>query len=202
MTKLKVLVEGYAREFDDHEEVSPSVVLIDNGKSKIIVDPGCDRRAMLDALAAQGLTTGQIDIVLLTHTHLDHCILAGMFENASVLDDSDIYPQNSQIRRQDETTLGPDIQTVSTPGHDQFHCSVIVKTEDMDKVVVAGDIFWWLDGEEPAKDIDALLNLEDPYVKDEAALRDSRIKILEIADYIIPGHGKMFKVERQIVTLQ
>jgi len=196
MTTLKVLVEGYAREFDDHEEVSPSVVLIDNGKSKIIVDPGCDRQAVLDALSTQGLSTGQIDIVLLTHTHLDHCILAGMFENASVLDDSDIYSQNSEIRRQDETTLGPDIQTVPTPGHDQFHCSVIVKTADMGTVVVAGDIFWWVDGEEPAKNVDSLLDLADPYVKDEAALRDSRKKILEIADYIIPGHGQIFKVVR------
>jgi len=196
MTTLQVLVEGYARAFDDHEKVSPSVVLIDNGKSKIIVDPGCDRQAVLDALAAQGLTTGQIDIVLLTHTHLDHCALVGMFENTSVLDGSDIYPQNSQIRRKDETTLGPDIQIVPTPGHDQFHCSVIIKTADMGTVVVAGDIFWWMDGEEPAKDVDSLLNLEDPYVKDEAALRDSRKKILKIADYIIPGHGKMFRVSQ------
>jgi hypothetical protein len=33
-------------------------------------------------------------------------------------------------------------------------------------------------------------------MSDEKALKESRKKILEIADYIIPGHGKMFKVKR------
>ena len=40
------------------------------------------------------------------------------------------------------------------------------------------------------------MNHKDPYMKNEKQLMESRNKILEIADYIIPGHGKMFKVEK------
>ena len=43
----------------------------------------------------------------------------------------------------------------------------------------------------------SLTILVDPGgARDEKALQESRKKILEIADYIIPGHGKMFKVEK------
>jgi len=37
---------------------------------------------------------------------------------------------------------------------------------------------------------------EDPYLKDKDALHNSREKILKIADYIVPGHGKPFKVSK------
>ena len=33
-------------------------------------------------------------------------------------------------------------------------------------------------------------------VKNEKALRESRRKILESADYIIPSHGKVFKIKK------
>jgi glyoxylase-like metal-dependent hydrolase (beta-lactamase superfamily II) len=47
---------------------------------------------------------------------------------------------------------------------------------------------------EQKTDIKSLLSLKDPFVKDEEALLASRKKILKIADIIIPGHGKPFKV--------
>jgi glyoxylase-like metal-dependent hydrolase (beta-lactamase superfamily II) len=193
MNEVKVLIPGFAEEHDGFEKVSPSVVLIKTNETKIIVDPGFNRQAILDALDKENLITGQINFVLLTHTHLDHCALVGMFENAAILDNSDQFLQDGTIKRQDKDSLGDDIQILQTPGHDQFHCSVAIKTEDKGMVVIAGDIFWWLDGNEPNKDRASLLNLEDPYVKDQIALTESRKKILDIADYIIPGHGNIFK---------
>jgi len=77
-----------------------------------------------------------------------------------------------------------------------FHCSVLVPTEDFGKIVIAGDIFWWRDNEKQKTDKESLINHKDPYVKNEEALINSRKKVLDIADYIIPGHGKMFKVEK------
>jgi len=144
-------------------------------------------------LARKGISTDQIDLVILTHTHLDHCALAGIFEKAIILDNSDQFLQNGEIKRQDENTLDSDVQIIPTPGHDQFHCSIAVKTDDLGVVVVAGDVFWWTADTEPSKDFDALIALSDPYVKDENALIESRKSILQIADYIIPGHGKIFK---------
>ena len=50
---------------------------------------------------------------------------------------------------------------------------------------ICGDVFWKKDFPE-----------NDPYASDKEKLRDSRKMILELADWVIPGHGKMFKVER------
>jgi hypothetical protein len=43
------------------------------------------------------------------------------------------------------------------------------------------------------KSYEWLINKEDPYVKNESDLIESRKKVLEIADFVIPGHGNMFK---------
>lgn len=193
MNKVKVLIEGFAYKNDNYKKVSPSVVLIETDTLKIIVDPGLNRKDLLDALEKEKLKTGQIDFVVLTHNHLDHSALVSAFEKAIILDDEQKYIQNGEISMQGENILGQGVEIISTPGHDPFHCSVLIKTENMGTVVVAGDTFWWRDGNEPEKDFESLINLKDPFVKDEKALIESRKKILEIADYIIPGHGKMFK---------
>ena len=49
--------------------------------------------------------------------------------------------------------------------------------------------------EKQQTDKESLLNLNDPYMKDKDALHKSREKILKIAAYIVPGHGKPFKIK-------
>ena len=191
--KVKILLEGYAKVYDDYEDVSSSVVLIENEKHKIIVDPGFNRKNLLEALKKENLKVEDIDIVLLTHYHMDHSPLAGLFKKAIFMDNGDQYLQNGIIKRQEDGMLGDGIEIIQTPGHDQFLCSVVGDSKDMGKVVIAGDIFWLIDGEEPEKSFESLINLEDPYVKNIDDLKESRKKILKIADWIIPGHGKMFK---------
>ena len=61
--------------------------------------------------------------------------------------------------------------------------------------VVAGDVFWWMDNEKQEINIEK----EDeahPEEVDMNKLIESRKKLLKIGDYIIPGHGKMFKSPR------
>jgi len=41
-----------------------------------------------------------------------------------------------------------------------------------------------------------LMEHKDPYMKNKEELMESRKKILDIADWVVPGHGKMFKVEK------
>ena len=53
--KVKILLEGYAKVYDDYEDVSSSVVLIENEKHKIIVDPGFNRKNLLEALKKENL---------------------------------------------------------------------------------------------------------------------------------------------------
>ena len=51
MPTIQILVEGYGREESDGERASSTVTLIRDGGINIIVDPGMDRRALLDILA-------------------------------------------------------------------------------------------------------------------------------------------------------
>ena len=77
-----------------------------------------------------------------------------------------------------------------------FHCSLLVQDENLGKVAIAGDVFWWEDGQEQKIDEVSLIELKDSYVKNKEDLINSRKKVLAFADYIIPGHGKPFKIEK------
>ena len=196
MAEVKILIEGYAKEINGEEFASSTATLIRDNKLNAIIDPGMDREALLSGLAKEGLKTKDINFVILTHTHLDHSLLAAIFENAKILDNDSVYSFGGKISEHEGKIPNTNIEIIKTPGHDQFHCSVLAETEVLGKVVVAGDVFWWADGEEQKTDKQNLLEHKDPYVKDEKALKESREKILNLADCIIPGHGKMFKVKK------
>lgn len=192
MANVKVLIEGYAKEVKGAEYGCSSVTLIRDGNLKILVDVGSNRTLLLDTLRQEGLAPADIDFVVLTHTHLDHCMLVGIFENAVILDGDSAYSFDGKISGHDGRVPGTDITIVPTPGHDQFHCAVFVDTDEFGTVAIAADVFWWPDGKEQSTDEVGLLSLEDPYVKDADALLSSRKTILQRADYVIPGHGKPF----------
>jgi len=194
MAEVKILIEGYVKEENGSEFASSTTTLIQENGLNIIVDPGMNRKMLLEALKKENLSTPDINYVILTHYHLDHSLLAGIFENAKILDDGEIYSWNGKIESHDGKVPGTSIEIIKTPGHDLFHCSVLAKTEKFGKVVIAGDVFWWSDKEEQKTNKESLLKHEDPYAKNKEQLTESRKKVLEIADYIVPGHGKMFKV--------
>lgn len=196
MAEIKVLIEGYAREEGGVEAASCTTTLIKENDLNIIVDPGMNRKLLLEALKKEKISIKDIDYVILTHTHIDHCLLAGIFERAIILDDTSTYAFDGKIKGHDGKVPETNVNIIKTPGHDQFHCSVVVDTKDLGKVVVAADVFWWADNEEQKTDRESIMNHKDPYMKNKKQLMESRNKILEIADYIIPGHGKMFKVEK------
>jgi len=76
------------------------------------------------------------------------------------------------------------IRIVKTPGHDSTSLTFFIKTES-GIVAICGDVFWKEDFPE-----------EDAYAQDMHELRKSRKLVLENADWVIPGHGKMFKAKK------
>lgn len=191
MAKVKILIEGYAKEIKDGWQASSTTTLIESNGKFMIADPGTNRELLLEKLKQNNLTVSDINFVFMTHYHPDHNLLSGIFPNAKVLDDELIYEGDSQVEHRGDIP-GTDIKIISTPGHDQFHASLIVPTKE-GTFVVAGDVFWWSDKEKQKIDMDNLLAHKDPFVKDREALLESRKKILEVTDWVIPGHGKMFK---------
>ena len=194
MNEVKVLIDGYAKEIEDGWIASSTVTLVKSNDKNIIVDPGCNRIKLIEALKKEGLETKDIDLVLLTHDHTDHILLAGIFEKAKVLTPYEIYDGDTQIRHKNKIP-DADVKIIQTPGHARSHISFLVKTEK-GSIVIAGDLWWWKDDEKQETDYDSLIEKNDPYVRDKDILIKTREKILEIADYIIPGHGKMFNVRK------
>mgnify|MGYP002629905458 CR=1 FL=1 len=196
MAQIKILIEGYAKEVNNSDYASSTTTLILAADKKIIVDPGMNKQLLLAALKKEGLSTGDIDYVMLTHYHIDHSFLTAIFENAKAIDYSDVFSSDGKIESHDGIIPETNIKIISTPGHMSSHCSVIVETEEFGMVVIAADVIWWSDEEEQKTDGASLIKHEDPYAENMVQLIESRKKILEIADYIVPGHGKMFKVEK------
>jgi len=192
MAEVKVLVEGYAKETKDGWTANSTVTFVKSNGKNIIVDPGFNRTKLLNSLKKEKLETKDIDYVFLTHNHPDHVFLAGIFENAKVVDELYVY-SGDVITKHSGTIPDTDLKIIRTPGHMEEHCSLVVPTPQ-GTYVVAGDAFWWLENEKQEVNINKPDN--DPEHMNLQKLIASRKKILEIADYIIPGHGKMFKVKK------
>ncbi len=199
MAQVNVLVEGEnTRDELNKMSMGSSVTLIRSDKV-IVVDTGSipAKEKLISELKKYGLTPEDIDIVVLTHLHLDHIINAYLFANAIVLCKvrGGEYPGQAHFLTQgclertelfDQSPIAQDVESLLTPGHTEDMLSILVKTPD-GNVVIAGDAF-------PSQEWINLNIQPSPLINvDVEAFNKSRKKILKIADYIIPGHGKMFK---------
>jgi glyoxylase-like metal-dependent hydrolase (beta-lactamase superfamily II) len=184
MNNVDILIEGYARVFADRWEASSSTVLIKTPQLTIIIDPGCNRELLLKKLKAQKVAPEEVNVICLTHTHLDHSLNVALFPKARVINNEGVY-QADIAYPVGECVPDTDIKIVQTPGHVLSHCSYVIPTEK-GNVIVAGDVFWWLDGEEQHFQV----NKEDEFADDMEQLRLSREQLLSIGGLLIPGHGK------------
>lgn len=192
MNKVTILVQGYAKIHPDGSwEATSTCTLIETPGKKIIMDPGCDRGRLLRSLGERNLTLEEIDYVFLSHRHLDHSMLMGLFPNATIFDD-ELCHKGPQGKLHGEYLPETDVLVIKTPGHAPRHASLLVTTTD-GVIAVSGDVFWWYEGEEQVLDVE---KLDDSADGDFTDLKNSRKFLLEKADFIIPGHGKMMKVEK------
>jgi glyoxylase-like metal-dependent hydrolase (beta-lactamase superfamily II) len=194
MAEVKILIEGYAKEEGNALFASPTTTLIIDSGLNILVDPGANEKKLLESLKKEGLEPKDIDILFLSHYHLDHTLNIKLFPGKDIYDGSVIYSDDKETEYSGSIP-NTKVKIIQTPGHADEHCSLLVETKK-GKIVVAADVFWWRDDEEQRTDTENLLNHKDDYANDEEELIKSRKKLLEIADYIIPGHGKMFKVKK------
>ena len=189
---LKVLIEGYAYENEDGSwNASPSTTLINTNGVNVLVDPGANIQLLKDSLNNNKLTTQDIDIIFLTHYHPDHILNIRLFPEHKIYDGGTIYDSDHESFFE-KVIPSTDIKLLPTPGHTSEHTALLVEVEG-EMYCIAQDVFWWVDGEQDNSTEEALLNLVDPFAQDIKQLLSSRKIVLEKADWIIPGHGKMFK---------
>jgi glyoxylase-like metal-dependent hydrolase (beta-lactamase superfamily II) len=188
MSKILVLLEGYVKESKDSEKVQATVTLVQDGGHNIIVDPGMaqDPRAIENALKEHGLTPDDIDTVFITHHHPDHTRYMGLFQGARVYDYESIYASDNWLSGGDGHEITKDVKIVHSPGHTDEDATLLVSNvtniPDKNPCTVAICHLWWYE------DMD-----NDPTAKNMDQLRQSREKILKMTDFIVPGHGKMFR---------
>ncbi len=184
MAEIKVLIEGYTTaDTAGGEKTCATITLIKDGDNKIIVDPGVleSQKMLVDKLKEERLSINDINIVFITHSHIDHYRNIGMFPEAKTLEYYGLWDKN--IVQDWQEQFSDDIKIIKTPGHSYDGLTFLVKTGD-GVVAVCGDVFWKNNFPE-----------DDAYATDEEKLKESRKKVLESADWIIPGHVGMFKVK-------
>lgn len=176
--ELHVLFEGYVG-----GRVASTVVLVVDGDSRIVVDPGMvpGQRAILDPLARHGVDPSEVTDVVLSHHHPDHTINAGLFPRARVHDHWAVYQDDRWDSRPAEgAPVSPSVRLIETPGHSPQDITTLVGTSEG---IVACTHLWWSSGG-PA---------EDPYAPDRELLRAGRRRVLTAASLIVPGHGAAFR---------
>ena len=188
MAEVKVLIKGYttadSEKSEDEEKTCATISLVKDKDIVMMVDPGVleSQQILIEALKKQGLNINDINLVCLTHSHIDHYRNIGMFPDAKTLEYYGLWDKNKVDDWKEQFT--DDIKIIKTPGHDKTSITLLVKT-DKGIVAICGDVFW----KENFPD-------EDEYADEPEKLKKSRMKIIKIADYIIPGHADIYKVKK------
>lgn len=188
--EVKILIEGYTNSDVStkigEEKTQPTVTLVKDKNIVMVVDPGVldSQQVLIKKLKNEGLEIEDVNYIFITHSHLDHYRNVGMFENAKVIEYFGVWDKNKVKDRVENLT--ENIRILLTPGHDYTSLTLFVNTEQ-GVVAICGDVFW----KEGRPEI-------DPYAQDLNKLEQSRKLVLDTANFIIPGHGPMYKVKKSI----
>ncbi len=192
--KVSVLLGGYVtpiegKEFlpgakdDGARKVASTVALVQGKDVILIVDPGmvADRALIENSLKKHNVASEEVTHIFISHHHPDHTINIAMFPNAEVVDFWAKYKNDLWKDHPDNYEIAPGITVMKTPGHTKEDASLIVKTA---KGIYAFTHLWWFPDMGPKV---------DPLAWNQNEIEKHRERILKIADWIIPGHGAMFK---------
>ncbi len=151
----------------------------------IVVDTG--NRSMAEGIRTSfkqiGIFRDEVDTVILTHKHSDHIGNLRMFPKAEVMIHEGELPfEGATVMKGERIDICPGVQVIHTPGHSEGSCIVTVKSDRL--YVIAGDAC-------PTKD-NFVKDVIPRLHTDPEAARRSLDMIREMADVVIPGHGRPF----------
>ena len=136
--------------------------------------------------SANEVDPDQVDIVVNTHLHTDHCANNDLFRYAVQMVHGKELPDSRFVAVAADHELFPGIVLVHTPGHTPGTMSVFVEAER--KYAIVGDAI---------PTFENVRRWVPPGIVSDgdAALRSMRM-IVAFADVVVPGHDTPFEVDR------
>ncbi|XP_069104935.1 metallo-beta-lactamase domain-containing protein 1-like isoform X2 [Argopecten irradians] len=193
MYEVTILKEGYnEQQGPGHQKACGTITLL-KGAKNIIVDTGnpWDKDLILKGLEEHGILPFEVRFVVGTSALSDKVGNLNLFTGAIQIIAGKIYHHENfylhAFHQGIPYEIDDDVEVVPTPGHTGSDVSVIVRNTKLGTVAITGDLF------ECKEDLENPSLWQDNSEKPDAQ-EQSRINILRIADYIVPGHGEMFKV--------
>jgi glyoxylase-like metal-dependent hydrolase (beta-lactamase superfamily II) len=205
---IKILFQGFPGRATRGYLGWSSVVLIQRDK-KILFDTGNwgDREELLLQLHSKGLDPRDIDAVILSHLHFDHCINLPLFAKAEVIVSEEALNYARSVKDdlfvpewivdyllairervrfvKGDTVLDERMTLIETPGHTPGSISCLVREGDL-RVALTGDA---------VKNAYEFLSGAPDMSRDMEASRQTIKKISQHADIIIPGHDRAFSFD-------
>jgi N-acyl homoserine lactone hydrolase len=154
-----------------------SVTMIISGQHKIVVDSGLkgEEEPIQRALTELCIEPEEIDCIVNTHSHSDHCGNNHLFSHAKVL------------AAKEGDVIAPGVCVLATPGHSMDSISVTIETNEV--IVISGDALPTLGNF--LKKVPPALHVD----RDMAVA--SMHRIMAFADFIVPGHDFPFSIQNK-----
>ncbi|CAH1406233.1 unnamed protein product [Nezara viridula] len=195
--EVLIIHNGYSKVVEGGMEANCTCTLI-KGKYNVIVDTMTpwDSELILKGLEKYGVQPNDIHFIVSTHGHSDHIGNNNLFLNSThivghSISKKNLYFDDPFSEGNPYYIDGDDLKIIATPGHTQTDVTVMVKTAD-GIVAVAGDLF------EKKEDLENEFIWLSAGSECPVLQKYNRRMILQLADYIVPGHGEMFKVTEEI----
>jgi len=192
---VDVLHEGYVKPIegktflpgaapDGARKVASTITLVRNGTMVLVADPGMTAAGewprVIEKMRQLGVAPEAVTHVFISHHHPDHNTRVGVFPNAKVVDFWATYQDDHWQDHPDNYAISPGVTVIRTPGHTDEDASLLVETAQGTYLLT--HIWWSAEGPEI-----------DPLGSSQKDLEQHRGALLKRVDWIIPGHGKMYK---------
>ncbi|CAJ0918312.1 unnamed protein product, partial [Mesorhabditis belari] len=200
-TYVSQLVEGYLQKIQEGVRMRASVSLVfDNGYYILVDSPSATdvdaKGDMLRGLTQRNLAPGNVQLIVTTHGHPDHFGQGNFFPNARHFFGSYEYSDDTYIQTElthnDSMKITPNVELWNTPGHTNQDISVIIRNVPCcGTVAVVGDLFYH--EQDAINGTDWYSDAWNPLIG-----KVNRNKIVCSSNYIIPGHGHVFRVTEEM----
>ena len=214
MANVEVLTYGFALTSDQGAFGYATNALLTVGNQTILVDTGPSSRRpwLIRALQSKNFTPDDIDIVILTHMHWDHCQNTDLFRNARIL----VHPTELDYARNpnradfavasymadmiDKMKMEPvsegdrvveGVSIIDTPGHTKGHISMVAGAGE-ERVLLAGDALPDSGTVKRGLPYNIFWDVDDARESVEKMVHSSRV--------FYPGHDRPFRLEGEAIS--